>query len=224
MGFTLETVVPWGRSYDEYLAMFSLTESDLQKRLLGCEDGPASFNAELTKRGGRIVSVDPVYQFSAKEIRSRIDAGYEEVMKQTARNCDEFVWRHVKTVAELGRIRLEAMEIFLMDYPHGCGRYVSGELPHLPFADKEFDLALCSHFLFLYSEQLSFEFHAQSIKELLRVASEVRIFPLLELGSTKSRHLDKVTSGLAEEQLAWSIEEVQYEFQKGGNKMLQIMP
>jgi len=222
MGFTLETVVPWGRSYDEYLAMFSLSEIDLNKRLLGCGDGPASFNAELTKRGGRIVSVDPVYQFSAKDIRSRIDASYEEVMKQTARNCDEFVWRHVKTVAELGSIRMEAMEIFLADYPNGYGRYVSGELPHLPFADKEFDLALCSHFLFLYSEQLSLEFHVQSIKELCRVASEVRIFPLLELGSVKSRHLDKVTSRLAEEQLAWNIKEVQYEFQKGGNEMLRI--
>ena len=222
MSFSLETVVPWGRSYDEYVAMFSLTETDLNKRLLGCGDGPASFNAELTKRGGKVVSVDPIYQFAAKDIKSRIDATYDEVMEQTRKNRNEFVWRHIKTIEALGSIRMEAMERFLKDYPGGDGRYVTGELPALPFEDKEFDLALCSHLLFLYSAQFSVEFHIQSIRELCRVASEVKVFPLLELGSRKSRHLDEVIAMLDKEEWKWSIEEVHYEFQKGGNKMLHI--
>lgn len=222
MGFTLERVVPWGRSYNEYVAMFSLSETDLKKRLLGCGDGPSSFNAELTKRGGRVISVDPIYQFHAKDIRSLIDSTYDKVMEQTRRNADAFVWRHIKDIEELGCIRMRAMKKFLEDYPNGHGRYVTGELPYLPFKDKEFDLALCSHFLFLYSEQLSYEFHSQSIQELCRIASEVRIFPLLELGSVKSRHLDKVTSMLGKEDLKWSIERVHYEFQRGGNEMLII--
>lgn len=46
MGLTLNEIVPWGRSYDEYVAMFGLTESDRQSRILGCGDGPAAFNAE----------------------------------------------------------------------------------------------------------------------------------------------------------------------------------
>jgi len=37
MGFTLEKVVPWGRSYDEYVSMFGLSEADLRLRVLGCE-------------------------------------------------------------------------------------------------------------------------------------------------------------------------------------------
>ena len=32
MGFTLDKVVPWGRSYDEYISMFGLTEDDLTLR------------------------------------------------------------------------------------------------------------------------------------------------------------------------------------------------
>ncbi len=44
----LENVVPWGRSLAEYQAMFALSEEELQKRILGCGDGPASFNAEMT--------------------------------------------------------------------------------------------------------------------------------------------------------------------------------
>jgi hypothetical protein len=72
--FTLTDVVPWGRSFDEYVAMFHLADADLARSILGCGDGPASFNAELTRRGGRVVSADPIYRFSADQIRSRIDA------------------------------------------------------------------------------------------------------------------------------------------------------
>ena len=33
--------------------MFDLSAADLGRRILGCGDGPASFNAELTAQGGR---------------------------------------------------------------------------------------------------------------------------------------------------------------------------
>ena len=55
-------------------------------------------------------------------------------------------------------------------------------LPTLPFADRSFDLALSSHFLFLYTEQFDESFHRSSIVEMCRVADEVRVFPLLALG------------------------------------------
>jgi hypothetical protein len=48
MVFTLDRVVPWGRSFDEYVAMFALSSEDLGRRILGCNDGPASFNSGLT--------------------------------------------------------------------------------------------------------------------------------------------------------------------------------
>ena len=90
MSFTLEDVVPWGRSFDEYAAMFALSDADLRGRILGCGDGPASFNALLTRRGGRVVSVDPLYRVSAEEIRRRIGETYATVMEQTRRNRHEF--------------------------------------------------------------------------------------------------------------------------------------
>jgi hypothetical protein len=46
MAFTLDQVVPWGRSFDEYRRMFALSDDDLGLRILGCADGPASFNGE----------------------------------------------------------------------------------------------------------------------------------------------------------------------------------
>jgi len=224
MPFTLDNVVPWGRSFDEYTAMFGLTPLDFRHRILGCGDGPAAFNAVVNRTGGGVVSVDPLYELSQQQIRERIDAVFDTILAETERNKDEFVWQHIKSVAELGRLRREAMDEFLADYEQGVKeyRYVAGALPSLPFMDRTFELALCSHFLFLYSEQFDLVFHIQSIKELCRVAEEVRIFPIMELGTRKSRHLDAVMSWLARENLSAKIVTVDYEFQKGGNQMLCI--
>ncbi len=52
--------------------MFGLSPGDLDRTILGCGDGPASFNAEMYTMSRQIVSVDPVYRFSADEIRQRI--------------------------------------------------------------------------------------------------------------------------------------------------------
>lgn len=224
MGFSLSDVVPWGRSYEEYVAMFALTETDLQRHILGCGDGPASFNAMLTARGGRVVSVDPLYQYSRDEIRQRIDETFCVVMEQARKNTHEFVWTTITSVEELGRVRLAAMEGFLSDYHLGAAqkRYVTGELPDLPFADREFDLAVCSHLLFLYSEHLCEDFHVASIRELCRVAGEARVFPLLELGARKSRHAETVRARLTAAGYSVTVETVSYEFQRGGNEMMRI--
>jgi SAM-dependent methyltransferase len=224
MSFSLEKIVPWGRSFDEYAAMFGLSESDLDKRILGCGDGPASFNATLTRQGGHVVSVDPLYHFLAKDIHQRIQETYSQVLDQTRKNRHEFIWTSIRSVDELGRLRMAAMEEFLSDYSKGAkqGRYVDGQLPHLPFADGQFDLAVCSHLLFLYSEQLSADFHIASIRELCRVAREVRIFPLLELGAKTSRHLRPVIAGLTAAGYAATIAPVSYEFQRGGNQMMKV--
>ena len=181
MPYTLESVVPLGRSYDEYVRMFSLSASDLSGRVLDCADGLASFNAVHTGRGGRVVSIDPLYDFPAADIRARIDETFPETMRQVKLNALEFVWDRIGTVEDLTALRMRTITTFLKDYPEGKseGRYLAGGLPNLPFADMAFDLALCSHFLFLYSEQFSRSFHVRSISELCRVAAEVRIFPLL---------------------------------------------
>jgi hypothetical protein len=136
--------------------MFALTEADLATRILGCGEGPASFNAEATRRGARVVSCDPIYQFDAAQIRRRIDETAAEVLEQARQNAHEFVWNDViPDIETLKRVRMAAMTAFLDDYEPGLreGRYANAGLPSLPFADGAFDLALCSHFLFLYSQQ-----------------------------------------------------------------------
>jgi hypothetical protein len=224
MSFTLSDVVPWGRSYDEYLRMFGLGDAELRLRMLGCADGPASFNAEGTRRGTRIVSCDPLYQFDGPEIRDRIDATSPEVLEQTRANADAYVWSSISSVEELGAIRMAAMAQFFEDYDRGLAeqRYLPASLPSLPFADASFDLALCSHFLFLYSERLNADFHVASVLELCRVARQVRIFPLLSLDGRRSPWIEPVCDRLVGTGHVVSLKTVDYEFQRGGNQMMEI--
>lgn len=224
MAFRLDKIVPWGRNFAEYRAMFSLKDGDLAGSILGCADGPASFNAELTSCGGRVISADPLYSYGVEEIRARIEETSAEVLAQARRNEAQFLWNDIASVEELGRIRADAMDRFLSDYESGSreGRYLAAELPVLPFPDKAFDLALCSHFLFLYSDMLGESFHLAAIRELARLAAEVRIFPLLDLGGSASAHLKGVAATLKQCGYAVSIERVDYEFQRGGNKMMRV--
>lgn len=226
--FTLEQVVPWGRSFDEYVRMFALDElvgePDLrQVKILGCADGPASFNAEATRRGLHVVSADPLYRLTAGEIRERIAASYDQVIEQTKRNAHQFVWDVIRSVEELGRLRMQAMQAFLDDFAAGksAGRYVDAELPSLPFPDQSFDVALCSHFLFLYTEHLPESFHSDAVRELCRVAREVRIFPLLALDGRRSPHVAAIVDALRDVAEV-TLERVSYEFQRGGNEMMRV--
>lgn len=222
--FTLDTVVPWGRSFDEYRRMFALSDDDLKGRLLGCADGPAAFNAEATRRGARVVSCDPLYAFTADEIRGRIAATAHDIIEQTTRNHDEFVWDEITSIEHFHRVRMDAMDAFLADYDNGrrAQRYVTAAAPTLPFADASFDLAVCSHFLFLYSEQLGQQFHEKAILELCRVADEVRIFPIVALGGAASPLVAGTSAHLRSMNYSVSIERVPYEFQRGGNEMMRI--
>jgi hypothetical protein len=220
----LSEIVPWGRTLEEYRSMFNLSEADLNRRILGCGDGPASFNAEMKKIGHKVVSIDPIYQFSATQIKQRVQETYEPVISQVKQNADRFVWKTFRNADELGRDRLAAMEAFCLDYEAGKaeGRYRFQALPQLELADHEFELCLCSHLLFLYSEQLSLDFHIAAIHELLRVSSEVRIFPLLQLDGEPSTYLDAVLQNLSSKGIQAQVQTVDYEFQKGGNQMLRI--
>jgi hypothetical protein len=224
MPISLENVVPWGRTMNEYERMFSLTSADLSRSILGCGDGPASFNSQWTARGGQVLSVDPIYAFSAGEIEKRVRDTYEVIVRGVRENPDDFVWNDIASPEALGELRLSAMRCFLEDFETGKqqGRYIEASLPNLPFAGKQFDLTLVSHLLFLYSEQLDLSFHRAALEELCRVAREVRIFPLLALGSVPSPHLEPIVNEWRARDYRVDLVRVNYEFQKGGHTMLRL--
>lgn len=220
----LDGIVPWSRTLAEYKLMFDLSDVDLNKKILGCGDGPASFNAEMTQLGYSVVSIDPVYQFSTAQIEQRVRETYEPVISQVRQNPQRYIWKYFADPDRLGQARLAAMTQFLADYDAGkiAGRYLDRSLPNLELPAAKFDLCVCSHLLFLYSEQLSLDFHLASIYELLKVAAQVRIFPLLSLDCQPSPYLEPVLQSLVQNGFNPQIQTVPYEFQQGGNQMLQI--
>ena len=224
MAMKLEKVVPFGRSLEEYTKIFDLVGLDLNKNILGVGDGPASFNAEATKMGEKVTSIDPIYKFSAAEISARFNEVIDDIINQVKATPNDWVWKYHKSPEDLRKNRIKAIELFLQDYDRGKeeGRYQTQELPNLSFEKDSFDLALCSHFLFLYSEQYNYQFHYDSILEMLRVSKEARIFPLLTLMLEKSPHLDRIIEDFTALGYLTSIVTVEYELQKGGDRMLVI--
>ena len=224
MAIKLDNVVPFGRSLDEYVKMFNLTKSDLQSNILGVAEGPASFNAELTAKGGRVTSVDPIYVFESTEIQNKFNSVIDEIIAQIKASPDDWVWSYHSSPEELRTSRIHTTKLFVRDFKarRESGSYVIGELPVLPFENQQFDLALCSHFLFLYSDSFSVDFHIASIREMLRVAREVRIFPLLTLMCEKSPHIKSVQQTFASDGYSVEICPVVYELFRGGNEMMVI--
>lgn len=221
----LHEVIPWGRSLAEYRRMFSLSDDDLDRSILGCGDGPASFNAEWTALGGDVISIDPIYVFSGDEILGRFNECYPQMLSAVHDNREKFAWTDIASPDEMGERRRAAMMRFLDDYEQGKtqDRYRPLSLPKLPFADSEFDLALCSHLLFTYSHLLDDAFHLAAALEMARVACEVRIFPLLTLNGRPSPQVEHLKRELPRHGKQVDIVKVNYEFQIGGNEMMVIV-
>ncbi|MEM7008385.1 MAG: SAM-dependent methyltransferase [Thermodesulfobacteriota bacterium] len=224
MATRLKEVVPLGRSFDEYRLMFNLSKDDLDKRIIGVGDGPASFNAEMHQIGKPVVSVDPIYFFTAKDIARKFDKVFDNIIEQVRNTPGDWTWTYHMSPDDLRQHRKEALERFTRDFESGKkdGRYLVGELPALEFQDSVFDIALCSHFLFLYSEQYDYNFHKAAVYEMLRVADDVRIFPLLDLMLNRSPYIEPLTKELERDGYTVKIKRVRYEIQRGGNEMMWV--
>lgn len=211
------------RSLAEYRAMFSLTEADLTGRLLDCCAGAASLVAEANELGGRAVAADPVFAQGADEVAAAVRDSLQGGQQLIDDHEDQFVWDWYGDRARRDALRAEAAERFLHDVRRFPQRYVAAELPRLPFADKAFDVALCSHLLFTWARRWDETWHRTALCELARVATEARVFPLVRAGDgSPTPFLASLVDSLRREGFSVEIRRVAYEFQRGGNEMLVI--
>lgn len=222
--FGLHSAVPWGRGAWEYRAFFGLDEMPVAGPILDCAAGPSSFVAEMHAAGRSVIAADPLYAHSGDAIERQFEAAGVNMKAGMRTAHDRFDWSVYGSEAQVLALRRDALRRFLADYEDGksAGRYVPAELPHLPFADASFRLALCSHFLFLYGDLLSFDFHLASVRALMAVAAEVRIFPLLNLNGRPSAHEGRLRRKLAMDGFWVERIRVRFEFQKGATHMLRI--
>jgi len=135
---------------------------------------------------------------------------------------DRFRWDYYGSPEAVIERRRNAMALFISDFQASPteGRYVAAGLPNLPFQSESFDLVLCSHLLFLYSEELDTDMHLTSLRELLRVGREVRIFPLLDMDGHPSRHLEACMRTPLPAHI--DLITVPFEFRLGDSRMLRL--
>jgi SAM-dependent methyltransferase len=214
----------WGYSLQDYREMFALKDQDLQGVILDCYSGPASFNAELTTQGGRVVSVDPLFALLPGDMKKDVEKTFAAMFSNMKVHQERFLWDKISSLEEYAKIHRKNIQKFLDDYPQGfqVKRYQFYSLPHLPFSHFHFDIALCSHTLFSYAPDPSLDFHVEAIANLCDVAKEVRIFPLLDSLGVIPDLVAPITKVLSERNFGFEIHAVPYPLQKSGNAMLRI--
>ncbi len=222
----IDRIVFFGRTYAEYISMFSLGEAILKHgRILDSPAGASSFAAEAHQLGIDATACDIAYNRSADELIEKCENDIQHVFEKFDEAAHLYVWDYYKNKDEVIALRKKALKLFAEDFPAGFKekRYVEAGLPHLPFADKSFSLVLSGNFLFLYGDRLDLDFHKAYIKELIRICSgEVRIFPLVGLDAKPYPYLDDTMLFIESSGIKAEVIKVPFEFQRGANMMLKL--
>ena len=216
-----------GRGFEEYLLMFDLHLENLKNcRILDCNAGASSFTLQMHQRGYDATAVDLMYDFDPNEIDQITAHDFKTLMGAHHGLEDKVEWGFFKNQEEMMDYRIKCYQKFAKDYQKSWKeRYIKAELPYLNFPDNSFHLVLSSHLLFLYDDRLDYQFHADSIKEMLRVSiQEIRIYPLISLNQhgKRSKYLDHIIEEFGGDYLL-DIQKVNYRFRKGADEMLRIM-
>ena len=221
-GLQLDRVVLLGRTFEEYRRYFALDLPALKgKTILDVASGVSSFCAEAHDQGLNVTAADRIYNLSPEEIEPRCVHDLNHVV-QSVHGLDTYRWDFYRNPEYLRQFRKRAYKIFLEDYrAYGKERYVPVELPKLPFGDKQFELTLVSYLLFVYEDQLTYEFHRESLREIIRVTSgEARIYPIVTFEATRSAFLDRLREDFSS--LRFREVETDFEFLRGSNYYLSI--
>ncbi len=225
-GIQLDRVVFFGRTLSEYVKFFDLDLSQWQsRRILDCPSGAASFVAEANNMGIDAVACDLLFNLDENILINQGKADFDQVVEKISLVSQFYNWEFYGGFEGYKEYRKTAFHHFTQDYAMGrdAGRYIKAELPKLPFADKSFDLVLCGHFLFLYSDEFDYTFHFNSILELYRVCSqEVRIYPLQSKNVKPYPLMDNLLFDLKAAGIATEVVRVPWEFQKGSKHMLRL--
>jgi hypothetical protein len=222
--FQTDEVILLGRTFDEYTRMFALNEATLQSsHILDAASGVSSFCAEANARGYHVTASDRIYTLSPDEIEHKCSRDLENMIAQLAGITQNYVWDYFPDLDALRANREQAYRAFVEDYrQQGDARYITADYPKSNFAGGQFDLALVSHFLFLYDEQLDYDFHRRTLLELLRIARQVRLFPLVNMRTERASVVPKLSADPAFSAYDIRIVPVDYEFIRNSREMMII--
>jgi hypothetical protein len=222
-GLRLDRVVLLGRTLEEYRRHFLLEPDNLVgKSVLDVAGGVSSFCAEANMLGVNVTSFDPIYSLTPEKIMERSEPDLESVYRAIG-IVPTYRWGYYKNPEYMRELRKRASTIFLSDYTTHPERYIAGELPRLSFADGEFDLTLVSYFLFAYQNRLSYEFHRDSILEIMRVTrGEARVYPTVTFEAQPSEYVPILRSDPALKRFEFAEIKTDFEFLVNSNSFLRV--
>ncbi|MBL7479077.1 hypothetical protein [Legionella bononiensis] len=220
----MRKLVLWGHGVDEYREMFDLSDSEINSKILEYGCGPSAVNSQLTQMNNQVVSCDPLFVLDKDTLYSKSVMIFSQMADEIKSEEEHFDFSRSGSFDKLLAERKVGFEQFFADYRKGKteGRYLGVTDYHLPFADFTFDFALCSHYLFADLDDQTVDFHLNVIRELARVAKEVRIFPLIDNDGQTSSFLGPVLLGLQQDNYGIEVREVAFHLQKSGNAMLRV--
>lgn len=247
----LPSIAFFGRTLAEYARFFALEPAKLRGRaVLDVAAGPSSFTSEACRLRIDAVAVDPLYGCTPGALATHVELDYRRMLAQMRGKPGLFklaeaeaalpasgeaqapaaVGKRAPTpyfasLDEAERERRAAASRFLDDYAahFAHGRYYGAALPHLPFFDRQFDLVLCAHLLFVYAPRLDYAFHVAACRELVRVSrDEVRVHPVCGLDGRPYPGFARLRRELKEHGVAADVVPVNYEFFAGSASMLVL--
>jgi SAM-dependent methyltransferase len=220
----MRKLVLWGHGAEDYLGMFDLSQAELESGILEYGCGPSAVNSQLTKLNKQVVSCDPLFVLDKDTLSSKAKMIFANMAEEIYLHQDRFDFSQSGGLEKLLVNRQQGMQNFFADYPNGKkeGRYVGISDYHLPFADFTFEYALSSHYFFADLDEQTVDFHLIVIRELARIAKEVRIFPLVDREGNMSEFLGPVLLGLQQENYGVEVREVSFHLHKSGNAMLRV--
>lgn len=214
----MRTIMLWGYGVEDYQRMFDLTDDELNKPILEFGSGPSAFNAEQTAAKHPVTSCCPLFNLDIDTLKVKANLIFHEKCETLKKHADAL------NVDTLIKTREAGMQTFMKDYVAGKaqGRYQAVNDKQLPFADFSFNLALSAHYFFEDLEEQDTQFHIDMFKELARVATEVRIYPLVDDKGNMSSLLGPVLLGLQQAGYGVEIRQVRDELSSEGNAMLRV--
>lgn len=222
----LGEIIVSSRPYDEYRAMFGLTDAEiLAGPVLDCPGGAGSFAAEARDRGGEVTSADPAYAVAPERLVAESREGFERGLRYLDENRDAYVWTHFDGVDDLRARRGAALDRFAAEFDGPGPHHIVASLPQLPFADDAFRLVLSGYLLFTYPDHLDEDAHERALRELVRVArDEVRVYPLIDTAYARHPALDALRVRLGADGVQSEVRRIDYAFQRGADEVLVLAP
>ncbi|MGW1977662.1 hypothetical protein [Streptomyces sp. NPDC001889] len=219
-------IVITARPATDCVAQFALSTDDLLAGpVLDCPGGASDFAATVRTLGGTAVSADPVYSHSPSDLARAVERDLARVRAWTASQPDRFPldgagqWTHAH---RWNTAATTFLDDFRRDRAATSGDYRALSLPRLPFPDDSFTLAVSGFLLFTYPRHFDVAFHLTAIRELVRVAADVRVHPLNDSARNPYPALPRLLRHLAEAGITSELLTVQGQSDSRDNLTLKL--